>query len=151
MVKGKDMNSNAIDSLLINVPAADSAQGLAIVNTNPSASFGIMMFQMLFTLLIMSVVLYIALYFFRRVNAQFKHKNKAINFKLHENLYFTSKQGISAVQFGDRLYIIGFSGNSVNLIDVINDKEIIAQFESVQSVKPDFMDTLKKYFFKGQK
>ena len=145
------MDSNAIDSLLINTPVADSILGLAVVNTNPSASFGFMMFQMLLTLLIMSVVLYVALYFFRRVNAQFKHKNKAISFKLHENLYFTTKQGISAVQFGDRLYIIGFSGNSVSLIDVINDKEIIAQFENVQNTKPDFMDTIKKHFIKGQK
>ena len=145
------MNTNTIDSLLINTPVADTTQGLAVLNVNPASSFGFMMFQMLLTLLIMSVVLYFALYFFRRVNSQFKQKNKAISFKLHENLYFSSKQGISAVQFGEKLYIIGFSGNSVNLIDVIDDKDVIDRLESIQSVKPDFVETIKKYFSKGQK
>ena len=145
------MNNITIDSLLTNPPLADSTMGIAVVGVNPSASFGFMMFQMLLTLPIMSVVLYFALYFFRRVNAQFKQKNKALCFKLHENLYFTSKQGISAVQFGDKLYIVGFSGNSINLIDVIHDKEIIDRLENTQFIKPDFMETIKKYFTKGQK
>jgi len=146
-----------IDSLLTNInlmvdsTVVDSTHEVVKVTSNPSASFGFMMFQMLLTLLIMSVVLYFALFFFRRINSKFKYKNKTVCFKLHENLYFSTKQGLSAVQFGEKLYIIGFSGNSVNLIDVIEDKELINKLAVTEATQSDFTNTIKNYFFKGQK
>ena len=145
-----------VDSLLSNMAVMSDSMKvdtMAVVSVggNPSASFGFMMFQMLLTLLIMSVVLYIALYFFRRINANFKYKNKAICFKLHENLFFASKQGISAVQFGNKLYIIGFSVNSVNIIDIIEDPEIIETLNQNQNKQIDFSAFIKNYFTKGQK
>jgi len=120
-----------IDTLNIITPLTDSLQAVAPLPNVPS--FGLMIFQMLLMLLVLSVLLYLSLYFFKRLNAKIKNKNEQLCFKLHENLYFSAKQGISAVSFGKKLYIIGFSGNSVNLIDIIEDEEIIASITEEKS------------------
>jgi len=113
-------------------------------------TFGFMMIQMLGMLILISVVLYLSLYFFKKVNARFKNKNEVLCFKIHDNIYFSAKQGLSAVAFGDKLYIVGFSQNSVSLIDVIEDPDIVSKLTSVSPTPKGFGELLKGYFIKDQ-
>jgi len=108
-------------------------------------TFGFMMMQMIGMLLFISVCLYLALYFFKRVNAKYKNKNEAICFKIHENVYFSTKQGLSAVSFGNKLYIVGFCPNSVNLIDVIDDHDTISKLTEVPAPHKKFTDLFKGF------
>jgi len=108
-------------------------------------TFGFMMMQMLGMLLFISVCLYLALYFFKRVNARYKNKNEAICFKIHENVYFSTKQGLSAVSFGNKLYIVGFCPNSINLIDVVDDQETISKLTEMPAPHKKFTDLFKGF------
>ena len=112
-------------------------------------TFGFMMMQMLGMLLLITIFLYLTLYFFRKINAKIKNRNEAICFKIHENIYYSTKQGLSAVSFGNKLYIVGFSQNSVNLIDVIDDAETISKLTEVTQHQRNFTDLMKGYFIKN--
>jgi len=119
-----------------------------VLNMANPPTFGLMMMQMLGMLLFITVLLYLTLYFFRRINAKLKNRNEAMCFKIHENIYYSTKQGLSAVSFGNKLYIIGFSQNSVNLIDKIDDAETISKLTEVTHHQKGFTDLLKGYFVK---
>jgi len=137
-----------IDTLNIITPLTDTLQAVTPIPNVPS--FGLMIFQMFLMLIVLSVVLYLSLYFFKRINARIKNPNQSLRFKLHENLYFSAKQGISAVSFGKKLYIIGFSGNSVNLIDIIEDEEMIAEICSEKSNEGKFGSFLNGCLRRGK-
>jgi flagellar biogenesis protein FliO len=121
-----------------------------LLSLNDSPTFGFMMMQMLGMLLLISVTLYLALYFAKKINAKYKNKNEAYSFKVHENVYISTKQGLSAISFGKKLYIVGFSQNSINLIDTIEDDEIISQLTLTKTQSKRFSDMLKGYFVKTQ-
>jgi len=110
----------------------------------PTPSFGLMIFQMLLMLIVLAVFLYISLYLFKRLNAKIKNKNQALCFKVHENIYFSAKQGLTAVSFGKKLYIVGFSGNAVNLVDIIEDEEIINSLKVESASETRFSTFFKK-------
>jgi len=126
-------------------------QGDLLLQPMNTPTFGFMMMQMLGMLLLISAVLYLGLFFVKKVNAKLKNKNEALSFKVHENIYFSAKQGLSAVSFGDKLYIVGFSQNSVNLIDVIEDPDIIPKLAQTNPQQKKFTDLLSGYFSKEQK
>jgi flagellar biogenesis protein FliO len=136
-----------IDSLLavVDVDTLDTFTQFTPANT---PAFGTMMFQMIIMLLFLSALLYFALYFIRKLNNRYKYKNDSISFKLHENLYFSSKQGISAISFGNKVYIVGFSQNNVNVIDIIDDPEVIATLTTPKPQNNNFIDIFKNFFQK---
>ena len=111
-------------------------------------AFGLMMFQMLAILVVISVILYFFLYFIKRLNAGYKKKNEHFSFRLLENFYFSQKQGLSAVSFGKKLYIIGFSNSSVSVIDIIEDEETISKLCLENNNTPKFPDFFGKFFNK---
>jgi flagellar biogenesis protein FliO len=113
-------------------------------------SFALMMLQMIGMLVLISVVLYILLYSIKKINTKYKKRNEQFGFKLYENFYFSQKQGLSAVAFGKKLYIIGFSNNSVSVIDIIEDEEIISKLTVDKNEPNKFTDFLKNYFNKGK-
>ena len=86
-------------------------------------TFGIMMLQMIAMLFLLSSVLYFALYIFKKLNSNVKFNSKN-SFKLHGNIFLHSKQGLSAISYGKKIYIVSFSPNSVNLIDTIEDPDL---------------------------
>ena len=131
-LKTLDENHTVLDDDVLSFPA--------------TPTFGLMMFQMIGTLVILSVLLYFCLYFVKRLNAKFKNKNECASFKQHERIYFSTKQGLSAVSFGKKLYIISFSQNSVNLIDTIEDEETISKLSKENnSNQVKFSDFLKGF------
>ena len=132
-----------IDSLAYN--ATDT-----IVTSPTAPTFGLMMFQMIVLLIVLSVLLYFLLYLVKKLNAKYKNSNDLYSFKLLENFYFSQKQGISAILFGAKLYIIGFSNNSVSVIDIIENEEIITQLTEGKKSGDKFPEILKKFFLKGK-
>ena len=137
---------NTVDPYIASLYAEGTTSG-ATVST---PTFGLMLFQMILMLLLLSAILYFALYFVRKLNYKAKSKNEHFSFKHHENLYLSQKQGLSAVSFGDKLYIIGFSPHSINLIDTIDDPEILAKLTEETSTPSKFVELLKNYFNKGK-
>jgi flagellar biogenesis protein FliO len=140
------MNPDSLDiTALIDTTGIAATTDLAGNSQNPS--FGLMMFQIIFMLIVLSVVLYISLFLLRRLNNKLKNKNDLYSFRVHESIYLASKQGMSAVTFGDKLYIVGFSTNSINVIDIIDDPIVIGNLTTVSTTTaPKFIDLLKKYF-----
>ena len=130
-----------LDSLAYN--ATDT-----IVTSPTAPTFGLMMFQMIVLLIVLSVLLYFFLFLVKRLNAKIKNSNETFSFKLIENFYFSQKQGISAVLFGTKLYIIGFSNNSVSVIDIIENEEIINQLTEGKKNVDKFPEILRKFFVK---
>jgi len=113
-----------------------------IPTPTPSPGFGYMIFQMLLMLVVLAALLYVSLYLVKRLNAKIKNKNTELCFKLHDNIYISAKQGLSAVSFGKKLYIVGFSGNAVNLVDIIEDEEIINSLKVERPVPTKFASFL---------
>jgi flagellar biogenesis protein FliO len=139
------MNPDSLD-----ITALIDTTGVGVtemIEISPLPSFGLMMFQIIFMLIVLSVVLYTSLYLFRRLNNKIKNKNELYSFRVHENIFISSKQGLSAVTFGHKLYIIGFSANSINVVDIIDDPIVLENLTttSAQST-PKFIEHLKKYF-----
>ena len=133
-------NLSDFDSLMVN-----DSEGISF--HPPASSFAFMMIQMIGMLIFLSIVLYVGLYFFKKLNAKFKNKNHSVGFKIHENVYFSSKQGLSAVSFGKKVYIVGFSPSSVSLIDVIEDDEIVSSFRDANKAnQANFPNMLKSFF-----
>ncbi|MCL1827380.1 MAG: flagellar biosynthetic protein FliO [Candidatus Cloacimonetes bacterium] len=121
-----------------------------LIITNPtSPSFGLMVFQMIVILTLIAVLLYFLLYMIKRINKRYRNNNEEFSFKLLENFYFSQKQGISAIAFGGKLYIVGFSQNSVSVIDIIEDQEVIRKINQSNSETkfPEFFQKI----FKGVK
>ena len=121
---------------------ADTLYVSLMEGTNPQ-SFGFMMFQMIGMLILISIVLYLSLFFFKKINAKYKNKNQFNSLKIHENVYFSTKQGLSVVSFGEKVYIVGFSNNSVNLIDKIEDEQVISSLKEKKQKINKFSDFFK--------
>ena len=120
-----------------------------VSNATNDFSFWGSMIRIMFGLLLLTVMLYLILYFFKKLNTRIKNKNEAYSFKIHENVYISQKQGLSAVTFAKKLYIIGFSNNSISLIDKIEDPEIIEAM-TVDNPNSTKFQSLFSSFFKKQ-
>jgi len=111
-------------------------------------SFGLMFFQMLGILVIITIILYFFLYLVKKFNHKYKHKNEFLSFKIIENVYYSQKQGLSAVTFAGKLYLIGFSSQTVTLIDKIEDTQLIDQIHKDTYQRQKFPDYVAKFFIK---
>ena len=108
-----------------------------------SPTFALMMVQMIGMLILISVLLYLSLFFFRKINAKFKNRSDNTRLKIHENIYFSTKVGVSVVSFGKKVYLVGFSNNSVNLIDKIDDNDIVEELTINKPKEKKFTDYFK--------
>ena len=116
------------------------------IQSSTAPTFALMMIQMIGMLLLITVLLYLSLYFFKKINSSFKNKSESSRLKIHERIYFSTKQGMSVVSFGKKVYLIGFSNNSVNLIDEIKDSDIVENLTNNTQKQRKFSDVIK--FFK---
>jgi flagellar biogenesis protein FliO len=106
--------------------------------------------QIMGVLILLSILLYFLLFFFKRLNTRLKNKNEDNSFKIHDNIYISQKQGLSAITFGKKLYIIGFSINSISVIDIIEDEEIIAKLNTEKVLEGKFHSILSSFFKKEE-
>jgi Na+/H+ antiporter NhaC len=140
------------DEILENINTIkDTTQLTAgIVKTPTSPDFAVMMIQIMFTLIIMSIVLYFALNFFKKLNNKVSNQNDTLSFKKHGTIYIQAKQGLSAVSFGEKLYIVGFSQNNVNLIDIIDTPDVIASIKDEKINQNKLSQFIINLFRKGK-
>jgi len=117
-----------------------------ISDPSGAPTFGLMMFQMIAILIVLSVILYFFLYVVKRINGKMKNNNKKLSFKLIDNFYLSQKQGLSAVLFNNKLYIIGFSTNSISKIDIIEDLEVISQLNVDNTITKKMPEVFKNFF-----
>ena len=122
-----------------------------ITSTSDDFNFWGSMIRIMFGLLLLTVMLYLTLYFFKRLNTRIKNKNETYSFKIHENVYISQKQGLSAVTFGKKLYIIGFSNNAISLIDKIEDPEIIEAMTAENPNSARFQSIFSSFFKKRER
>jgi|GEM_PF-1864932 len=140
------------DSIFVDIDSLSTVSTEHSIPIQNVPSFGFMMFQMIGMLIFLAIMLYAALYFFKKINAKFKNKTSSTSFTIHENVYFNTKQGLSAVSFGNKIYIIGFSQNTICLIDMIDDAEIVSSFKIANNSKQsNFPDLLKAFFTKNRR
>ena len=135
------LTATELDSLAVH-PADE------LILTPVPPSFGLMMIQMIGMLLFLSVLLYLSLFYFKKLSAKYKNKSELSSLKIHENLYFSAKQGLSVVSFGKKVYIVGFSNNSVSLIDKIEDEEVIASLTDKTRDQKKFSDVFRGFWTK---
>lgn len=140
-VKTQEIN---IDSLSIFSPHTEN-----LLKATPP-SFGLMMIQMLGMLLLLTGLLYFSLFFLKKVNKTYKNKSDLLTFRVYDKLYISAKQGLTAISFGKKLYIIGFSNNSVNLIDTIEDEDVLGKLSNEKITQSSFSTIFKSYFSKDK-
>jgi len=141
-------SSEFLDSDFAEIDTLSSVASEEMISSPTPPSFALMMVQMIGMLIFLSVLLYLSLFFFKKLNAKYKNKSELTSLKIHENLYFSAKQGLSVISFGKKVYIVGFSNNSVTLIDSIDDEEIITSLTQKTQSQKKFSDLFTSIFTK---
>ncbi|MFA7547943.1 MAG: flagellar biosynthetic protein FliO [Candidatus Cloacimonadales bacterium] len=95
-------------------------------------SFAIMMGKMIFSLIIISLILYIALRLFKSLNRGLSLKSKN-NIKVIETQPLAYKQLVQLVLISKKLYIIASNQNTIKVIDIIENQE---EIEEITNQKP---------------
>lgn len=141
----------SIDSTFFN----DSLRVINDIIPKPEISstptFAVMMLQMIGMLLLLSGLLYFSLFFFKKLNTKIRNKDENLGLKIQDTLYFSNKQGLSVVQFNNIVYIIGFSQNSINLIDKITDPALVEAYKNQSDSKKEFKQIFKNFLSKDSK
>ncbi|MFA8341681.1 MAG: flagellar biosynthetic protein FliO [Rhodothermaceae bacterium] len=100
---------------------------------------------MFFVLALLLGVMYLLLFLMKKYLYSFNSKgNKKIKMEVLNTQAILPKKFVSAVKINDKVYLLGISEQSVNLIDKLDDIEIVEdQTTSVQS-EYSFKEIFKK-------
>lgn len=100
--------------------------------------------KIIFVLLLLLGVMFGILWLMKRFIYKFDTKtNNSLGIKVLTTQAILPKKYISLVKFQDRVFLLGISDNSINVIDKIDSEEL--GLDEIQTAgNPNFMDLLRK-------
>ncbi len=125
---------------------ADKFMVTGVVDSTSTAempSFGLMIFKLLFSLIIIVVILYFSIKLFKKYSSQGKFiSNKNTN--IIDIMPLTNLQAIYVIQMYGLIYILSVSNDNVHLIEKIDDPIKIKEILDSKQTEGGFNNIFKK-------
>lgn len=100
---------------------------------------------MFFVLILLLGVMYSLLYLMKKYLFSFNTKNKKnIKMEVLNTQTILPKKYVSAVKINNKVYLLGISEQSVNVIDKLNEEDIEIQDLAINTPETSFKEILKK-------
>jgi flagellar biosynthetic protein FliO len=136
------LSANKLDSLSYNLLYKEADTPLKPLET---PSFSSMLIKMILSLILITIILYIALRVMKKLNqgnSQFFNKNM----KVIDTLNIGFKQSVYIVQILEKYYLFSVSANGVSLIEKITDPDQIESLKNTSTIQNDSFDKILNKF-----